>query len=394
MTDTERRALERNIGKFSWYKIFTKRVFLPLIAIQLVQDGGVTPSQIGTIAIVAAIVQAVLQMPAGYLADRYGNRFAILLGSAISAPSALFYIFMPNFIGGLIAAVLFFGGYAFQSGANEAFMHDTLKALGLERKYTSVMGRAQSRGLIGNTLLLILVPATYSINHNLPFIIGFFSLCAMFGLAYSFHYPKIEKPTKLTKNPVTAMRKIVTKSNIVLFIFAGIMTGIATRAGEYRELLFEDTGIAVGLFGLIIASSSIVGAVMGRFLHVFDKLSPKTFYVFDVGFMAACFAMAGIGSSHITTIVGMVLFTAYSRVRLIVFQSKLLEDVTHVYKATLLSGLNFFTVFGEVAAVAVLTTLITNHGYSNGYLFFGLSTLAIGIILWLGIIGEERLSQK
>lgn len=394
MLQSERQLLERNIGKFSWYKIFTKRVFLPLIAIQLVQVGGVTPRQIGVIAVVASIIQVVLQMPAGYIADRYGNRFAILLGCMIAVPSPLFYIFMPDFTGGLIASALFFGGYAFQSGANEAFMHDTLVALGMEKKYTKIMGNAQSKGLIGNTILLITIPATYTINHNMPFFLGFVSLCAMFGLAYSFHFPHIKHTTKLSKNPLSALRRIITRSNIALFIFAGVMSGISSRGGEYRELLFQDIGITASLFGIILASSSIVGAVIGKFLHIFDHLSSHAFYIFDAVFMATCLATAGIGRSPVLAIFGLVLFTGYGRVRLIVFQAKLLEDVNHAYKASLISGLNFFNVFGEVLAVAMLSNYISSHGYPNGYILFGMATALLGFILWLGIVFESRLALK
>ena len=175
-------------------------MYLPLIAIQLVSVGKVTVQQLAIIAIAASVIQAVLQLPTGYIADKWGNKIAIVLGCAITAVSPLFYIFMPNFVGGMLAAILFFGGYSFQSGAIEAFMHDTLVALGKEQEYSKVMGRAQSYGLIGNVVLISLIPATYSINHNLPFAIGFVSLLIMLWLAVSFTYPKNSSETK-NKNP-------------------------------------------------------------------------------------------------------------------------------------------------------------------------------------------------
>lgn len=387
-------SLERNTVKYSWFKIFTKRVFLPLIAIQLVHDGGVTPEQIGIIAIVSAIVQIVLQVPAGYFADKLGNRASILLGCAIATPSPLFYIVFPNFLGGMLASVLFFGGYAFQSGALEAFMHDTLKALGREREYAKVLGRAQSHGLVGNMILLAAVPATYTIDHNLPFFIGFLSLCAMSGLAYSFTFPKTETAETEGKHPLHAARLVVTKQNVALFIFTGIMTGIATRGGEYRELLFESIGIAVSLYGIILSSSSIVGAVLGRFLYLFDRLSSTSFYMFDFLCMSLCLLLAGISTNHATAIIGLVLFTGYGRVRLIVFQAKLLEDITHHYKATLISALNFFNVAGELVAIAVLAKLAGLHGYSLAYLYFSYVVFGIGLILWLIVVGVASSVQR
>lgn len=393
MEATYKKQLEQNIGKYSWFKVFTKRVYLPLIAIQLVTVGKVTVQQLAIIAIVTSLVQVVLQLPTGYIADKWGNKVAIVLGSSITAVSPLFYIFMPNFLGGLLAAVLFFGGYSFQSGAIEAFMHDTLVALGKESEYSKVMGRAQSYGLIGNVVLISLVPATYSINNNLPFALGFISLLIMLWLAVSFTYPKNHSDKK-KKNPFTAVRSIVTAQNVALFIFAGFMAGVANRGAEYRELLYQDIGVAVALFGVLLALGSIVGAVMGRYVHILDKLKPMTFYLFDLLFMSSCIVLIGASKSPITAVIGFTLFAGYTRVRLIIFQAKLLHDIKHAYKATLMSALNLFTIIGEIGAITVLSKTIGFKGYSVGYLMFGFAVFGIGLLLWLGMMLENKRNIK
>jgi MFS family permease len=384
MSEKYKQQLERNIGKYSWYKVFTKRVYLPLIAIQLVNVGKVTVGQLAFIAIAASIVQVLLDIPTGYIADKWGNKRAILTGASITAASPLFYIFMPNFLGGLLAALLFFGGYAFQSGAIEAFMHDTLVALGKEHEYAKVMGRAQSYGLIGNVFLIALIPATYSINHSLPFLLGFVSLVIMLWLASTFTFVAAQH-NKARKNPIEATKSIITPQNIALFIFAGAMAGVSNRGGEYRELLYQSIGVKVALFGLLLSLGSIIGAVMGRYIHLLDRLKPLTFYLLDVTFMASCMALVGISKSPLLSILGFTLFSAYGRVRLIVFQAKLLHDIQHVYKATLISSLNLFTVVGEIGAVTLLAKLIGFKHYTVGYLLFGIAIFGIGLSLWFFI---------
>ena len=186
-------GLEGNIVKYNLFKIFTKRVFLPLIAIHLIQVGGVTLAQLAIIASVMAITQIVLEIPTGYIADRWGHKKAMVLGALIASASVLPYIFMPNFHGGMLAVALFFGGAAFGSGTAQAFIHNTLVALGREKDYVKVMGQAQSYGLLGNVVLISLVPITYSINKNLPFIIGFICLFISFLLVASFKSPLVHK---------------------------------------------------------------------------------------------------------------------------------------------------------------------------------------------------------
>lgn len=390
MNTSYKKQLERNIPKYSWYKIFTKRVYLPLITIQLVSVGKVTLEELAIIVVVSSIIQALLQMPAGYIADKIGNRKSIILGASISLTSPLFYAFMPNFWGGLIAAVLFFGGYAFQSGAIEAFMHNTLIALDREKQYAKVMGRAQTYGLLANTILVILVPLTYSINHMVPFIIGFFSLLAMLLLTISFEHPNVQKIDTAKKNPFQAMRSIVNTQNIMLFLFSGFLAGVSNKGGEFRELLFQSIGIAVGWFGAIVAASSLVGAAMGWYVHVLDRLKPLVFYALDLCIIAGCFVFIGLTSIPAVAIVAFILFAGYTRVRMIIFQAKMLHDVKHVYKATLISALNLFTLLGEVIAITLLTRFVTDKGYLVGHLLFGVTIFAIGAVLWLGMVVEAR----
>lgn len=394
-SDQYKKKLEKNIPKYAWYKVFTKRLFLPLITIQLVTVGQVTLEQIAIIAAITSVAQALLQVPAGYIADKIGNRRSIILGAAISLTSPLFYAFMPNFWGGLIASLLFFGGYAFQSGAIEAFMHNTLIALNREKQYAKVMGRAQTYGLLANVILVALVPLTYSINNTLPFILGFFSLAAMLWLTISFEHPREEEVArKQPKNPIQAIRSIVTWQNVALFIFAGFMAGVSNKGSEFRELLLQDIGVAVVWFGFIVALGSLAGAAMGWYVHILDKLRPMVFYFVDVLIMAACFVVIGLTDTIAVSIAGFTIFAGYSRVRMIIFQAKMLHEIQHTYKATLISALNLFNVIGDVVAITLITVFIADQGYLGGHMLFGFAVLIIGLCLWSLMVFEARLRQR
>lgn len=384
------KSLEKNIIKYSWYKVFTKRIYLPVITIQLVNVGMVTLEELALMVIISSLVYATLQMPAGYLADKIGNRKSIILGAAISLPSPLFYAFMPDFWGGLVAAILFFGGWAFQSGAIESFMHSSLGALGREKEYSKVMGRAQTYSLLGNIVLIASVPATYGIHPTIPFVIGFFSQLAILLLTISFIHPPIDTSAGQHKSPLNAVRSIVNAQNVLLFIFAGFLSGVVQKGGEFRELVFQDIGIAVALFGIIAAISSIVGAIMGWYIHILDRLKPLSFYLFDLSLVAGCFVMIGFTTNPVVIVSAFTIFAAYYRVRMIIFQSKMLTDIKHAYKATLVSALNLFTLLGDIFAIALLTQLVTGNGYLTGHLLFGLTVFVVGAILWVLMLMEQR----
>lgn len=53
---TNKALLERNIVKYSWFRIFTKRVYLPLITVQLVNVGKVSLDELALMVIISSIV--------------------------------------------------------------------------------------------------------------------------------------------------------------------------------------------------------------------------------------------------------------------------------------------------------------------------------------------------
>lgn len=223
------KTLEGNITKYNIYKIFTKRVFLPLIAILLVDDGHLSLAQLGIIASVTALTQIILEVPTGYIADKWGHKKSIVFGSLLSAISVLPYIFYINFLGALIALVTFFVGYAFTSGALQALMHESLLALKREKEYTEIMGRAQSYGLLGNVVLVSLIPLTYSLNHKLPFILGFVCLLISYLVAVSFVQPirsfeNIEHNKKTKNEFIQVIRNSGFLKIISVFLLFGIVS--------------------------------------------------------------------------------------------------------------------------------------------------------------------------
>lgn len=388
-----KKALERNLWRYAWAKTFTKRVYFPIIAVMQVTVAGLTYDEIATVAIAAAVAQGILQIPTGYLADKFGDKKMMVLGALFMIPSTLFYIFLPNFYGSLFGLISYAGGLAFISGALESFVHDTLVSLGRADEYTKVVGRAQTFGLVGNVILVSLVPLTYAVDFRLSFVVG--TLCS-FGLLYVLA-TMVKPPFRRLigkASSLEALRKIITWQNLALFLLAGFIGGVFERGADYTTLLFKGVGIPENHFGFIVAAASVVGAVVGWYLHVFDRMTPALFYIFDVVITALCFW--ALGQTQVTGIVVSVyiLFLGYARVRFIVIQSKLLKTIQHTYKATLLSALGFFSLFGGILAVSLVSQLINSRGVFGGHNYFGYVIFAIGGVLWLLVIASLRLARK
>lgn len=361
-------------------KTFTKRVYFPVVSIMLVAHAHLTLEQISFIGAFAAIIQGVLQLPTGYIADKLGNRRTMLAGSLLSVPGALFYAVMPNFWGGLLGLGFYTAGYAFISGAAEALVHDTLVSLGRAKDYAKEIGRAQSIALGGNFILVSLVPLTYAIDFRLPFLIGF--VCAIL-LVVSI--ARMTEPAKHTStviiSPLDAMKKIISWQTISLFLLAGMTGGIVERAFDFTTLALVQVGIPAQMTGLVAAISSVVGALIGWYIFVFDRMRPAVFYLLDLVLLTSLLGAMSTQNA-VVVVFCFVMFLGYARVRYIVFQSKLLENLHHHYKATVISTLSFFGMLGGVIAMAIFSQVSMAYGLMQGLGYFSAIMFAIGLVLW------------
>ncbi|MDP2630944.1 MAG: MFS transporter [Candidatus Uhrbacteria bacterium] len=381
-----RSKLEGNILKYNYYKIFSKRVFLPLIAIFLIDQGGVTLPQIAFIASITAIAQFMVEIPSGYIADRWGHKRSLTLSAFLCAISVLPYIFFPGFIGGLLAFTLFFSGGAFASGTLQAFMHETLLELGRDREYSEIMGKGQSFGLIGNIALVSLIPLTYVIHPRIPFILGFLCLFIAFLIVLSFVEPLVRVPVAeegYKRGTIEKLRLLAKKvpflRMFLVFLFFGIVSASSDQTSLYREVIFRDVGIPVESFGFILAFGSLLAAIVGRYIHHLKKLSPYSFYIFDAAYFVLAYILIGITHSPLMLVIAFSLFPAYGRTRDIIFESQVFEEFPYSnYKATMISTMNFFGLLNSVWAPLLLALIIGQSDLITGHLYFG---LVIGLIL-------------
>jgi len=391
-------TLEGNILKYNLYKTFTKRVFLPLIAVYLTTIGNVTLTELGIIASITAIVSLIMEVPTGYFADKMGHKKSLLLGSFITAVSPLFYIIMPDFIGGILGSVLFFAGGSFTQGAIQVFIHETLIGLKRDQDYVKVMGKAQSYGLIGNMILIAIIPLTYSIHPSLPFIAGFICLFIAFLLALSFKEPLVhinineDKRASFFHEVKNSFPRRLVYSMTLIFLIFGIATATFNSSTIYREIVFTNFKIPVSYFGFILALGSLLAALTGNYIHHLKRLKANNFYIFDVLYIVITLVLISFAKSPIFVILAFSLIPIYSRTRSIIFESVIFEEFPKSnYKATLLSIMNFFYLGSAIGIPLIFAFTVSKYGIMKGHLVFGLiiSAILVPIFLVLFLIKKK-----
>ncbi len=136
-----------NIRRFIAFRIlFNARFYYPVFTI-LFLDFGLTLEQFALLNTIWALTIVGLEVPSGALADTIGRKNLVVLAAAIMLVEIALVAFAPSGGGPIVFwlfvanRVLSGAAEAAASGADEALAYDSLKALGIENQWSSVLER-------------------------------------------------------------------------------------------------------------------------------------------------------------------------------------------------------------------------------------------------------------
>lgn len=382
-----KQKLERNIKLFGFYKIFTKRVFLPLTTIYASQQAGLNIQQIGIIAALSSLVGLLSDAPTGYWADNHGRKRSSQTGALLAAFGTLTYVLSNNFWGILIAGLVTSLGYSFLFGSMEALIHDSLVILKREHEYSKLASRAQSMGLVANAFFVATIPLLYPIDKRLPFVAGFLAYMALFGIASMLQEPHIDfsdlpRATSFKKT----VRLFINRNTVLFFVCVGIVLAAGTSTTDISNLAFIQLGMRVKYMGIMFGVASLLGAVVGLFIHHLKKLPFMAFATIDLLFSALPFFAFGYIRTLSSAIIALILCMSMWRFEQILYQHYILEQYgTTRYKATILSLLTNSRSLNEVWMTIAATAAAKHFGLLDAMGYFGIAILLFLPLLLMSI---------
>ena len=129
-----------NIRKYYRFEISSMILFATPIIVLFWPDNGLSMMQIMILHSIYSILVTVLEIPTWYIADIYGRRKSLIIGSFIHALWIVYYAIAWDFVWFVIAEWLFAIGISLISGANSAFLYDVLLEAGEEKRYKKILG--------------------------------------------------------------------------------------------------------------------------------------------------------------------------------------------------------------------------------------------------------------
>ena len=390
MNISTERLLTRNFWLYGGMKIFTKRVFLPLVAIYLVEVGGLTLQQIALIATLFAVVSIGAEVPTGYFADRITRKASLTASAVLLMTMSVILALFPSFTGAILATIFEATGYAFLTGAAEALIHDTLVQQKREKAYTKIVARAQSIGLVGNIVLVAVVSATYKINPHLPFVLSIFAYGSLLGfVSLLYEPPRARAVSEIhpMKDLLTSLRLFINRRTFLIFLAIGLISGFYNGSSDFVNLAFKDLGMAPSLLGVLFSASSAVAVIVSFNASFLKRMPLKYYQMFDLVLVTSMLIGIGLTKSLYFAIPAFLATVGFRRLRNIVYQHHLLDMFPGVKnKATLISTSSLFGRLNEVWLPLSFGYVIHRFGYYDGFVFISVIFL---ILVALVIIASD-----
>ncbi len=375
---------DRNIKLYIFVKIFAKRVFLPLSAIYFMDNVGFTIRDIGLMAAFYSLVQLLAEVPTGYFADRIGRIKSIRVGATLAALATVFYVIFHSKLGIFTGVFLEALGYSFMGGAGEALIHDSLVVKKQEHLYTKVLSKAQSASLIANAILLALVPMTYAIDNRLPFLIGTVAYLSLLSAALVMQ--DLAGTTSKEKLHLPDFSKVISRRNIVTFAVSfGIISALYTSSTDMFNIAIKEYGIRPEYLGWIYAASSILGALIGPYIHHLQGIHLSRYVLLDLGMLLSLYVAAYTGSPVLLSLT-VIIAVSFWRYRKIIYQSYLLNSYPTSLKATLLSALSNLEQLNAIWIPLAIAYVIHETSTAAGLGIVGIFALCIAPIFYFSTL--------
>lgn len=270
--DATRRALERNLRILPWWWA-TRYVWLgeAIWVIYLTRERGLT---LGEVLLFQAVYSAVViasEVPTGMMADRWGRRLSVILGSAV-AVCAMITFGVGHTVPILLASYAMFSvADAFFSGADSAILFDTLKGLGRDDEFSRWQARESViGGAATGVYTLIGALMVHWVPLSVPFVIsGALSFVGVV-LAWTLTDPPHEgERHSFTRIGLRAAREVLGRRTLLTAaMLMALVTAAIQTMGISQQPVFLSYGVPVWSLGLFVGGqlgfSALSAAVADR----------------------------------------------------------------------------------------------------------------------------------
>jgi MFS family permease len=378
------RNIQNNIIRLYIIKIAKWFSLIMPIVVLFFQEQGLTMSEIFILKSAYSIGIVAFEIPSGYLADIWGRKKTLLIGSIFITLGFSFYGFSSLFWEFLIAELILGIGQSCISGADSAMLYDTLKSEKKEAQYLKYEGRVTSVGNFAEAFAGIIGGLLATITLRTPYYAQIFVAALAIPASLTLVEPNVKR--KISggwKDIMSVLHKtLIVNSRLRNFIFFSSIVGTATLSfAWFIQPFLIEIEMPVGLFGVTWTILNLtVGIASVLAFRIERNLSERNATALLFSLIAIGFIATGLTMSYFS------LFIIFSTYLVRGIASPVLKDYIHSMiesdvRATILSLRDMFIRIIFAFIGPVFGWIIDTYGLKNGFYFAGVFFLFSGAVL-------------
>ncbi len=384
-----------NLWKVYIFKFFVSLHFIGGVLVPFFTDwGGINFTQVMILQSWFMLWIFLLEIPTGTVADFLGRKQSLILACVVNTIAALVYASMPNFYIFLLGEFLWAMSAALLSGADEAFVYDTLKKIGESKKSKKVFARIESFGLAGIMIAApigSIIAAKFGLRAPMLLLVVPFTVAFLISL--SLKEPRIAQKSE-SKRYINVLKdgmKFFYKNKILetLAIDMVFIGSIAYFMIWLYQPMLKQAGINIAYFGIIhaafVASQILIMNNYERLERIFG--SKKRLIFLSAAITGVMFIIGGLTTSIPIVFLVIIIGGGFGLSRRPLFINYMNKYIPSPERATILSTISMFRRFALVFINPAVGLLVD---WSLNYTLIILGAAAL-IFSFISRVEEEHL---
>lgn len=253
-------------------------IVMPVVVL-FYQDNGMNMQQIFTLKAIYSIAIVTMEVPSGWMADVWGRKKTLFIGSVLGAAGFLIYSFSIGFWAFVTAEIVLGVGHAFVSGADSAMLYDGLKASGKTNEYIKHEGRITSAGNFAEAFAGVIGGLIAAYSLRTPFYFQFIVAAIAIPASFTLIEPRvhsIEHIHSIKKLVINIRQTLANNHNLRISILLSSLTGAATLTFAWLvQPYFIAIGLPVEMYGIFWTALNLTVGISSVFAHKIEMFFGK-----------------------------------------------------------------------------------------------------------------------
>lgn len=383
-------SYSKNIPRLYLVKISKWFNMVMPVVVLFYQSNNMGMHEIFLLKAIYSVAIVAMEIPSGWMADVWGRKKTLILGSILGSLGFLIYSFSYGFMAFVVAEIILGIGHSFVSGADSAMLYDSLKADRKTDKYIREEGRITSAGNFAEAIAGIVAGFLAAISLRTPFYFQFAVAAIAIPAALTMIEPKVHTKEHIHSIGllVRNIRKTFFKDqNLRIAILISSVTGTATLTFAWLvQPFFEAIHLPVEMFGIFWTALNLTVGVSSVFAHKIAIFFGRKWSIFGViVLLAAGYIFSGITISY-WGFIFLFLFYLVRGIATLIFKNYINKYTGSEMRATMLSVRNFIIRIVFAGIGPLLGWITDNIGLDQAFILAGIIYLIASLVIvfpWL-----------